>query len=93
MEEVVRIQHVQIIPIGNSKGIRLPKAILQKYGFSETLLLEETEQGILLRSIETPKLSWEETFRAMAAEQEDWDDFEDMLLDGLDGDEFDSQAV
>ena len=93
MEEVVRIQHVQIIPIGNSKGIRLPKAILQKYGFSETLLLEETEQGILLRSIETPKLSWEETFKAMAAEQEDWDDFEDTLLDGLNSDEFDSQAV
>jgi antitoxin MazE len=93
MEEEARTQQVQLVPIGNSKGIRLPKAIIQKYGFSDTLLLEETEQGILLRSVATPKLSWEETFKAMAAQQEDWDDFESTLLDGLDHDEFDSQAV
>jgi antitoxin MazE len=88
--EAARTQQIQIVAIGNSKGIRLPKAILQKYGFSETLLLEETEQGILLRKIETPKLSWEETYREMATEQEDWSDFESTVLDGLDGDEFES---
>jgi antitoxin MazE len=86
--EASRTQQVQIVAIGNSKGIRLPKAILQKYGFSETLLLEETEQGIFLRKNETPKLSWEETYREMAAEQEDWSDVESTVLDGLDGDEF-----
>jgi antitoxin MazE len=68
MEKVTRIQSVRLVSIGNSKGIRLSKAILQKYGFAETLLLEETEQGILLRNVETPKFFWEKTYKAMAAE-------------------------
>jgi antitoxin MazE len=57
---------------------------VQKYGFSDILLLEETEQGVLLRKkeekIEDQKLSWEETYREMAAEDEDWNDFDITLL-------------
>jgi antitoxin MazE len=90
MENQSRSQSVRLISIGNSKGIRLPKSILQKYGFSDSLLLEETEQGLLLRTKESSKLSWEETYKAIAAEQEDWTDFDPALLDGLDSDEFDS---
>jgi hypothetical protein len=37
--------------------------------------------------------SWEETYESMAAEQESWSDFECVLLDGLDNDEFDSEAI
>jgi antitoxin MazE len=59
-------------------------SILQKYGFSDTILLEETEHGILLRQIEDQKLSWEKTYKEMAKEKEDWQDFENILLDGLD---------
>jgi antitoxin MazE len=90
MENQSRCQSVRLISIGNSKGIRLPKAILQKYGFGDSLLLEETEQGLLLRNQENPKLSWEETYQAIASEQEDWTDFEPALLDGIANDEFDS---
>jgi len=84
MKNQTRTQSIKLIAIGNSKGIRLPKSILQKYGFSDTILLEETEQGILLRQIEDEKLSWEKTYKEMAEEKEDWQDFENALLDGLD---------
>jgi hypothetical protein len=57
---------------------------LQKYGFSDTLLLEETERGVLLRQKDSVKLSWEETYKEMAQENEDWGEFENTLLDGLD---------
>jgi antitoxin MazE len=83
MEKHSRTKDVKLIPIGNSKGIRLPKTILQKYGFSDTLLLEETSQGVLLHKKETEKLSWEETYRQMAQEQETWNDLDVTLLDGL----------
>ena len=43
---------IKLIPIGNSTGILLPETILQKYGFSESLVLEATEEGILLRKKE-----------------------------------------
>ena len=75
---------VKLVAIGNSKGIRLPKGLLQKYGWSESLVLEEMEGGVFLYSDETNKLSWEETYRATAAEKENWSDFDTTVGDGLD---------
>ena len=75
---------VKLISIGNSKGIRLPKALLQKYGWGDSLVLEETEEGIFLYSNEKNKLSWKETYRAMAADREDWSDLDATVADGLD---------
>lgn len=74
---------VKLVSVGNSKGIRLPKAVLQKYGWSNSLVLEELAGGVFLYGKETASLSWEETFRAMAAEGEDWSDFDVAVEDGL----------
>ena len=84
MENIERSREIKLIPIGNSKGVRIPKSLLQKYGLKEFLLLEETYTGLLIRSKETNKLSWKDTFKNMAEEKEDWDDFDVTLLDGLD---------
>lgn len=75
---------VKLISIGNSKGIRIPKVLLQKYGWGDSLVLEETEEGIFLYSNEKNKLSWKETYRAMAADREDWSDLDTTVADGLD---------
>ena len=75
---------VKLIAIGNSKGIRLPKVLLQKYGWGDSLVLEETEEGIFLYSNEKNKFSWKETYRAMAADREDWSDLDTTVADGLD---------
>jgi len=83
MDKQLRTRDIKLISIGNSKGVRLPKTLLQKYGFNNSLLLEETDRGLLLRNKEDGKISWEDTFRAMASEKEDWDDFDTALLDGL----------
>ena len=88
MEKLIRIRDINLVPIGNSKGVRIPKALLQKYGFDSTLLLEETERGILLRKKDNDKLSWEETYKAIAREKEDWADFDDALQDGLENLDF-----
>ncbi len=75
---------VKLIAIGNSKGIRIPKALRDKYGWSESIVAEETEEGFLLRRDESGKLSWRETYEAMAAADEDWGDFDCTVADGLD---------
>ena len=75
---------VKLVPVGNSKGIRLPKALLQKYGWSDSLVLEELEEGVFLYRQESTKLSWQETYRAMVAEREDWSDFDVTVADGVD---------
>ena len=64
------IWEVKLIPIGNSRGIRLPTALLAKYGWSDSLTLEEMEESVVVRDKETRKLSWDETYRAKAAESE-----------------------
>ncbi len=83
MGKHVRTKDIKLVPIGNSKGIRLPKEILQKYGFSESVVLEEKEEGILLHRKEDNKLTWEETFKAMSDEKENWNDLDITLMDGL----------
>ena len=72
------------VDIGNSKGVRLPKKLIEKYHLNEKLSLEELEDGILIKSsMPLGKLSWEETFKEMAQEKEDWSDFESVAADGI----------
>ncbi len=88
MEKQIRTRDIKIVPIGNSQGIRIPKALLQKYGFINSLLLEETERGLLLRKKDDNKLSWEDTYKAMAEEKEDWKNFDTTIFDGLEDENF-----
>ncbi|GAB6908970.1 conserved hypothetical protein [Desulfosarcina cetonica] len=83
MENQTRVRDAKLVSIGNSKGLRIPKALLQKYGLKNSLLIEETDRGLLLRNKEESKLSWEETYKAMANQRENWEDFDSTLFDGL----------
>ncbi len=58
-------------------------AITQKNSFHDHLVLEETAEGVRLTAQQDSQLSWEDTYRAMAQENESWDDFDVTLLDGL----------
>ncbi len=87
MEEHVRTRDIKIVPIGNSQGVRLPKVLLRKYGFADSLILEETDSGLLLRKKQDDKLSWVDTYKAMSSEEEDWSDFDTTLADGLEENE------
>jgi antitoxin MazE len=88
MENQIRSRDAKLVPIGNSKGVRIPTALLQKYGLKDSLLIEETEKGLLIRGKEENKLSWEDTYKTMADEKENWDDFGATLLDGLEDEDF-----
>lgn len=90
MENQIRSRDIKLIPIGNSKGVRIPKALLQKYGLTASLLIEETDRGLLIRNKEESKLSWEDTYKAMADEKEHWVSFDETLLDGLEDDDFEN---
>ena len=74
---------VKLVTIGSSKGIRIPKVLRQKYGWSDLVVIEETEDGLLLRREKGDKLSWKDTYRAMATAGEDWSDLDATVADGL----------
>src|SRR5687767_11975060 len=77
---------LKVARIGNSRGIRIPAATLARYHIGSEVIMEERSDGILIRppGRATPKLSWEDTARDMAAAAEDWSEWEGTALDGLD---------
>jgi antitoxin MazE len=76
---------LKVSRIGNSRGIRLPAAMLRKYHIGDTIVAEEKASEIVLRpgGTKPKKLSWEETAREMAAAKEDWSEWDCTLADGL----------
>ena len=77
------IREIKLVPVGNSRGLRLPRELLRKYSIADTLLVEERPEGILLRGNRLDKVSLEQTFIEMAAVQEDWSDMDVVRSDGL----------
>lgn len=77
---------LKVSRIGNSRGIRLPAALLRKYHIIDSVVAEEKTDEIVLRPgrATRPKLSWEETAKAMAAAKEDWSEWDSTAADGLD---------
>ena len=75
---------LKIVPIGNSRGVRLPKEIIERYAIEEIIVLEVREEALVFRNKQDKRLSWEDTFKAMAREREDWSDLEGTIADGLD---------
>jgi antitoxin MazE len=62
----------QLIPIGNSRGIRIPKAILQQCDMSnEVELAVEGRQIILTPAGQKPRQGWREAAARMAAAGDD----------------------
>ena len=84
MPSIPATRDIKLVAIGNSKGVRIPKDLRLKYGWGDELVLEECDEGIMLYARGTGKLSWDDTYRAMAKADEDWDDFDAAIADGLD---------
>ena len=61
----------QIIQIGNSQGIRIPKVLLEESRVSGEVDLELHPDGILIRKAQRPRDGWAEAFRAMAENDDD----------------------
>ena len=66
----------QIVKIGNSQGIRIPKPLLEQVGLRDTVQLEVEAGCLILRPIRAPRQGWEEQYQRMAANGDD------ALLDG-----------
>jgi antitoxin MazE len=76
-----------VIKIENSKGIRLPKVVLEKYAIEDALDIVMEDDGIFLRPVKPVRAGWEEAFQRMHEAGDDallMDDvFDDENLDEL----------
>jgi len=72
---------VSIIQIGNSKGLRLSKTILDKYQINEKMEMILENDHIILRPLKEPRKGWSEVFKAMHYAGEDQLFIDDVLTD------------
>lgn len=69
-----------IIPIGNSKGIRIPKVVLDQCHIQETVILEIEQDKIIIKpEYNQPRHNWAEIFKRMHETGEDRLVIEDEL--------------
>lgn len=73
---------VAIIQIGNSKGIRLAKTILEQYNIKDKVELVLEEDHLVIKPIAAPREGWEEAFRQMHEAGDD-----ELLIDDVFEDE------
>lgn len=74
----------QIVKIGNSQGIRIPKLLLEQSGIRTEVEIEVHDDHLILRAVGRSRLGWEEAFAAMADRQDD------VLLDDANTTSWDS---
>ncbi len=75
--------HLPVIKIGNSKGIRLSKTLLERYNIRDRVEVILEKGRIILKSVPEPRKGWHEAFRGMHEEGDDallmHDVFEDEM--------------
>jgi antitoxin MazE len=76
---------LSVIPIGNSKGIRLSKTLLEKYNITDKVELILENDFIILKAKSEPRIGWENSFKKMHENEDDRllinDVFEDENLE------------
>jgi antitoxin MazE len=61
----------RIVRVGNSRGIRLPKPLLDQAGLAEEVELHAEPGRIVIEAAAKPRAGWAEAAQAMVAHGED----------------------
>jgi len=62
---------VPLVRIGNSRGIRIPKPVIDQCGFGDTVDLRIETGRLIIAPDRPPRQGWESAFRAAAPTGED----------------------
>ena len=77
---------VDLVRIGNSRGIRIPKPIIDQCGFGDTVDLRVERDCLIIAPDRPPRLGWEKAFQAADSTAED-----QLLPDTMPSNEFDRE--
>jgi antitoxin MazE len=61
----------KIIRIGNSRGIRIPKPLLEHARLSDAVDVEFEDGALVIRCADSPRAGWDSAFARMAAAGDD----------------------
>lgn len=72
---------IQVVKIGNSKGIRLSKTLLERYNIRDKLEIIFEKGYLILKPVSKPRSGWEEAFKEMHDNEDDQLLFDDVFQD------------
>ena len=61
----------RIVRIGNSRGVRIPKPLIEETGLDGEVEIRVQDDSIVISPLRRPRAGWQEAFKAMAARGED----------------------
>ena len=61
----------KVVKIGNSRGIRIPKSIIDESGLKSDVELEVIDGQIIIKSLSKNRSSWDSAFKKMAKNRDD----------------------
>ena len=71
-----------LVPIGNSKGVRIPKVMLKESKIEDKVEIEREGEKIIIRPLrQNPREGWDNAFRVM----HERDDDRILLDEGVEG--------
>ena len=76
---------IELVRIGNSRGIRIPKPIIEQCGFGDRVELHVEEDRLIIAPDRSPRQGWKEAFAGAGPSSRDR-----LLLDTLPPDEFET---
>ncbi len=72
----------KLVRIGNSRGIRLPKAVIEQAGLKNDVEIAVRDGQVIIQSTDHPRAGWEEQIKKALVEYgddiEDWRDWQNM---------------
>ncbi|MEX1113337.1 MAG: AbrB/MazE/SpoVT family DNA-binding domain-containing protein, partial [Patescibacteria group bacterium] len=63
----MKVGTTKIVRIGNSRGVRLPKTVLDQNNLSDQVSIEVQDGAVILRRENERRAGWDAQFREMAA--------------------------
>ena len=72
---------IQVVKIGNSKGIRLSKTLLERYNIRDKLEIIFEKGYLIIKPVSKPRSGWEEAFKEMHDNKDDQLLFDDVFQD------------
>ena len=75
---------LELTRIGNSRGIRIPKPLIEECGLGDIVEVRVIPEGLIVAPHHAPRRGWKQAFAASRGEQE-------ILLDGIASNVFDRE--
>lgn len=60
----------KLVRIGNSRGVRIPKPLLEEAGLEDDVELRVVESGIMIAGVSKPRAGWAEAALELQAQDE-----------------------